>query len=41
MEFCDNCSNMLYICNDEENNLVKYCKHCILLKKKLKINVLK
>jgi|TARA_B100001540_G_scaffold241128_2_gene215875 DNA-directed RNA polymerase subunit M/transcription elongation factor TFIIS len=28
MEFCENCENMLYIKNDENNNLVKYCKHC-------------
>jgi DNA-directed RNA polymerase subunit M/transcription elongation factor TFIIS len=33
MEFCDNCSNMLYISNDEENNLSKYCKHCSFIKK--------
>ena len=35
MEFCDNCSNMLYICNDEENNLVKYCKQCTFVKKEV------
>lgn len=28
MEFCELCSNMIYIKNDDENNLVKYCKHC-------------
>jgi len=33
MEFCNNCDNMLYIKNDENNNLVKYCKHCDYSKK--------
>lgn len=28
MEFCNNCDNMLYIKNDVNDNLVKYCKHC-------------
>ena len=28
MEFCDNCNNMLYISSNDDNNLVKYCKHC-------------
>ena len=28
MEFCDNCDNMLYIKNNEDNDLVKFCKHC-------------
>lgn len=27
MEFCDICDNMLYI-KDDNNNLMKYCKHC-------------
>ena len=33
LEFCDNCNNMLYIRTDDENNLVKYCKHCDFNKK--------
>ena len=28
MEFCELCNNMIYIKNDDENNLVLYCKHC-------------
>ena len=28
MEFCGNCNNMLYISSNDDNNLVKYCKHC-------------
>jgi DNA-directed RNA polymerase subunit M/transcription elongation factor TFIIS len=28
MEFCDVCNNMLYMRCNEDNNLVKYCKHC-------------
>jgi len=35
MEFCDNCSNMLYISIDEENNLLKNCKHCTFVKKEV------
>lgn len=28
MEFCDVCDNMLYVKKNDDNNLVKYCKHC-------------
>jgi DNA-directed RNA polymerase subunit M/transcription elongation factor TFIIS len=28
MEFCDVCENMLYVKSNEDNKLVKYCKHC-------------
>lgn len=29
MEFCDMCDNLLYLkADDDENTLVKYCKHC-------------
>jgi len=41
MEFCDNCNNMLYIKNDEENNLIKYCKHCNFFKKELEVKCIK
>ena len=28
MEFCELCDNMLYVKKNDENKLVKYCKHC-------------
>lgn len=28
MEFCEICDNMLYVKSNDNNMLVKYCKHC-------------
>ena len=41
MEFCNNCDNMLYIRNDDSNNLVKYCKHCDFSKKETESKCIK
>ena len=41
MEFCDLCNNMLYIKTDEENNLIKACKHCEFFKKESEIKCIK
>ena len=28
MEFCEVCENLLYLRSDEDNSLIKYCRHC-------------
>jgi|UniRef100_A0A6C0KT78 DNA-directed RNA polymerase subunit M/transcription elongation factor TFIIS len=33
MEFCEICDNLLYLRAEEDNSLIKYCKHCTFSKK--------